>query len=184
VEVQGIQEISNEEGNGHFCVNGHFLLDITGTSFIAFFGIAATVTISCEIQVLCDSCFLGCKTLSKLTFEDDSQLHRIERLAFGECSSLHTIRIPSSIQSLEREWFLNSHFHGGVVFDIVRFDNAEPLLNMIEGNCIDLSGDFCIEIDNCPGETVIPGYYVDTVFSGNFVRLKKLSESVNCGSDL
>jgi hypothetical protein len=97
----GIRQISIEDGNSHFCVSSHFLLDITPTSLIAFFGIAATVTVSFEIRILCDSCFLGCETMPRLSFEPDPELRRIERLAFGECWSLHTIFIPSSIESLE-----------------------------------------------------------------------------------
>jgi hypothetical protein len=169
----GICNISIEDRNKHFCVRGQFLLDITRTSLIAFFGIAATVTISRDIRVLCDSCFLGRKTLSRLHFEAGSQLRRIERLAFGDCLSLHTVCIPSSIESLEREWFLSSHFTGGVVFDIVQFESAHSLLKMVRKGCIDLSGGFCIEVDNWKSGTVIPGYCLDTVISGNLVRLKK-----------
>jgi hypothetical protein len=99
----GIRQILIEEGNKHFCVIDEFLLDITQTLLIAFLGTAATVTISSMVQILCDSCFLGCSTLSRLHFEPDSELRRIERLVFGGCSSLHTISVPSSIESLERE---------------------------------------------------------------------------------
>jgi hypothetical protein len=174
----GIREISIEDGNGHFCVIGEFLLDSTHTSLIAFFGIAATVTISSKIQVLCDSCFLGCGTLSRLHFEPGSRLRRIERLAFGGCSSLHTIHIPSSIESLEREWFLDSHFHGGVVFDTVQFESCESLSRMVDGDCGDLSGDFSLEVRDWTEESMIRGYCVDTVISDTFVRLKKSSDSV------
>jgi hypothetical protein len=177
----GIRQISIEDGNKHFCVCGQFLLNIARTSLIAVFGIAVTVTISREIQVLCDSCFFGSATLSRLNFEPSSELRRIARLAFGECSSLHTIRIPSSIESLDREWFLNSHFSGGIVFDTVQFENAESLSNMVHANCVDLSGDFRIDVDHWHGETVIPGYCVDAVISDNLVRLKKSSHSVTSG---
>jgi hypothetical protein len=172
----GIRQISIEDGSEHFCIRGQFLLDITQASLIAFVGVAATVTISSEIRVLCDSCFLGCKTLSRLNFEPGSQLRRIERLAFGGCSSLHMICIPSSIESLEREWFLNSHFTGGVVFDTVQFESYESLSKMVYGDCADLSGDFSIEVSNLNGEGVIPGYFVDAVISNTLVRLKKSSE--------
>jgi hypothetical protein len=173
-----IREILIEDGNKHFCVIGKFLLDITETSLIAFFGIAATVIVPRKIQVLCDSCFLGCETLSRLTFEAGSQLRRIERLAFGGCSSLHTIRIPASIESLEREWFLDSHFHGGVVFDTVQLESCESLSRMVDDDCADLSGDFIIEVSDWNDEAVIPGYCVDAVISGNCVRLKRSSDSM------
>jgi hypothetical protein len=173
----GIREISIEDGNEHFCVMGQFLLDITKTSLIASFGIAATVTIPPEIQVLCDSCFFNCRTLSRLNVEAGSQLRHIERLAFGECSSLHAIIIPASIKSLEREWFLASHFYGGVVFDIVQFESSESLSRMVHDDCADLSGDFSIEVLDWSDESMIPGYCVDTVISGHLVRLTKSTDS-------
>jgi hypothetical protein len=70
----GIRQILIEDGNPHFCVSSHFFLGITITSLIAFFGIAATVTIPRDIQILCDSCFLDCKTMSRLNFESGSEL--------------------------------------------------------------------------------------------------------------
>jgi hypothetical protein len=103
-----------QDGNDDFCVIGQFPLDTTRTRLIACFEIAATVTASREIRVLCGSCFFRCETLSRLNFETGSELRHIDRLSFGEGFSLHTIRIPSSIESLERKWFLHSHFHGGV----------------------------------------------------------------------
>jgi hypothetical protein len=169
----GISSISVEDGNKHFCVDGQFLLDITKTSLIAFFGITSTLAISPEIQVICDSCFLGRETISRLIFESDSQIRRIERLAFGGCTSLHTICFPSSIESLEREWFIDSHFSGGCVFDTVQFEDCESLSRMVNGDCADLSGDFTIEVLDWDDETVIPGYCFDAVLSDDVVRLKK-----------
>jgi hypothetical protein len=174
----GIRQISIEDGNEHFCVIGDFLLDITQTSLIAFFGIDVTVTISKKIQVICDSCFLKSKTLSRLNFERDSELRRIERLAFGGCSSLCTIRIPSSIESLEREWFLDSHFQGGSAFDTVQFESYESLWRMIQGDCVDLSGDFDIEVGNGNEEAVISGYCVHGVGSSGLIRLTKQQMSL------
>jgi hypothetical protein len=143
---------------------------------IAFFGIVATVTIGREIEVLCDSCFFRCGTISRIHFESESRLRRIERLAFGECRSLHTIRIPASIQSLEPEWFLDSHHYGGVVFDTVQFESAESLSNMLIGGCVDLSGGFNIEVVNWTGDPPIPGYCPGTMISHDCIRLMKYPE--------
>jgi hypothetical protein len=159
----------------------NFLLDITRTSLIAFFGTDVTVTIPKRIQVICDNCFFRCKTLSRLNFERDSELRRLERLAFGGCSSLHTIRIPSSIESLEREWFLDSHFYGGSALDTVQFESYESLWKMIHGDCVDMSGDFEIEVDHWNEEAVIPGYCADDVGSSGLIRLKK--QAMNHGPE-
>jgi hypothetical protein len=169
----GIRSISIEDGNRHFCVSGQFLLDITKTSLVAFFGRAARVTVGREIEVLCDSCFFSCKTLSRVNFESGSQLRRIEHLAFGECSSLLTIRIPSSIEALERQWFIQSHFYGGIIFDTVEFESAESLAKMVIADCADLSGGFDIEVLNWTHEARIPGYAVETIISQNSARLRK-----------
>jgi hypothetical protein len=143
---------------------------------IAFFGTPVTVTILREIRVLCDSCFADCDTLSRVEFESGSDIRRIEWCAFGGCSSLHTIRIPSSIESLEREWFRDSCIYaGGVVFDTVEFESAESLSKMITADCVDLTGDFDLDVLNWNGETHIPGYFVDKVLPGNVARLKKSS---------
>jgi hypothetical protein len=176
--LSGIRHISVEEGNTHFCMIGEFLLDFARTSLIAFFGTSATVTIDRRIKTLCDCCFADHTSISRVEFAPGSDLRRIEWCAFGGCSSLHTIRIPSSIESLEREWFRFSCVDGGFVFDTVQFESAESLSKMIIGDCADLNGNFDIEILNFDGATQIPGYCVDRVISGNFVRLKKSSESV------
>jgi hypothetical protein len=85
-------------------------------------------------------------------------------------------RIPSSIESLEREWFRESCIYaGGVVFDTVEFESAESLSKMITADSVDLSGDFDIDVLNWNGETHIPGYFVDKTLLGNAVRLKKSS---------
>jgi hypothetical protein len=170
--------VSIEEGSTHFCVIGNFLLDFTRTSLIAYFGKEPTVTIDRKIRVLCDSCFCDRDTVSRVEFESGSDLRRIEWCAFGGCISLHKICIPSSIESLEREWFRLGYFYDGVVFDTVQFESAESLSTMLAGDSVDLSGGFDIEVCNWKDETEIPGYFVDAILPGNVIRLKKSSESV------
>jgi hypothetical protein len=179
ISISGIRHIAIEEGNQHFCVMGPFLLDFTKTSLIAYFGpAAAAVTIGREIRVLCDSCFGDRTTLSRIEFESGSELRRIESGAFCGCSSLHKIRIPSLIESLEPGWYRLSYFYSGVIFDIVQFESAESLSKMIIANCVDLNGGFEVEVYNWSGQHEIPGYFADKVVGGNFVRLKKQSVSV------
>jgi hypothetical protein len=168
-----IRHFSLEDRNQHFCVSGQFLLDFHRASLIAYFGNAATVTIPPEIEVICDCCFVNCRNISWLEFEPGSQLRRIERMAFGMCLSLHTICIPSTIQALEREWFLLSHYHGVVVFDTVQFESAESLAEMVVAGSADLNSDFDIEVMNWDGEVEIPGYDTDVILSPDLVRLKK-----------
>jgi hypothetical protein len=174
----GIVNVSIEEGNSHFCVIGQFLLDFTRTSLIAYFGTAATVTIDRNIRVLCEYSFADRTTLSRIEFEIGTDLRRIEWCAFAGCTSFHKIWIPSSIESLEREWFRLSCFYDGVVFDTVQFESAESLSTMLVSNRVDLSGDFDIEVFNWKDKTEIAGYFVEAILPGNIVRLKKASESL------
>jgi hypothetical protein len=176
--LSGLVNVSIEEGNSHFCMVGEFLLDFTRTSLIAYFGTAATVTIDRNIRVLCACCFANRATLSRIEFEIDLDLRRIEWCAFAGCTSLHTIYIPSSIESLEREWFRLWYFSHGVVFDIVQFESAASLSTMLVSDRVDLSGDFDIEVFNWTGDTEISGYFVEAILPGTIVRLKKSSESV------
>jgi hypothetical protein len=174
--LSGIRHVTVEEGNTHFCVSGQNLLDSTRTALIAFFGTAATVRIDRKIQILCDCCFVDRTTLSRVEFEPGSELRRIEWCAFGGCLSLHSIRIPASIEALEEGWFRSSCFDAGSTFDTVRFESAESLSKMIVTGCADLSGDFYLEVFNLNGEPEIPGYVVERIVSDNFVRLKKSPE--------
>jgi hypothetical protein len=168
-----IRRIAVESGSEHFSAVDDFLLDITGTRLVTCFALGATQAIPGEIEVICESSFPRSQSLSRLVFEPDSQLRRVERLAFARCLSLHTIRFPAAVELLERDWFRNSHSDDVVLFDTVQFESAESLATMLAGDCADLRPDFAVEVLNWNGETVIPGYCVDIVLSENWVRLKK-----------
>jgi hypothetical protein len=49
---------------------------------------------------------------------------------------------------------------------------------MITADCVDLSGNFDIEVLNWSPDIRIPGYFVDQILPGNVVRLKKSSDSL------
>jgi hypothetical protein len=172
----GIVTVSIEEGNNHFCISGEYLLDIAKTSLIAFLGHTATVTVGTEIQIICERCFTCCRTISRVNFESVSQLRRIERLAFGECSALHTICVPASIEALERDWYAEFAYCGMSLFDTVQFASAESLAKMVREDRADLNGSFDIEVANWTGDVHIPGYRVDCVIAPNVVRLKRSSQ--------
>jgi hypothetical protein len=96
----GIVAIIVEEGNSNFRVSGDFLTDLTGVRVIRYFGFDESVTLSRDIEVICEGCFSGCSSISSFTFESDSKLIRIEAEAFSWCSSLRSICIPSSVEIL------------------------------------------------------------------------------------
>ncbi|MDR0662005.1 MAG: leucine-rich repeat domain-containing protein [Holosporales bacterium] len=56
------------------------------------------IVIPGTVQILGSSCFEGCKSLTSVSFETDSQLRRIEVRAFHR-SSLKSITIPRNVLS-------------------------------------------------------------------------------------
>ena len=58
------------------------------------------ITIPASVEVLCERCFVGCKSLSRVTFAAGSCLKRIEKEAFSGCSSLKEIGIPARVEVL------------------------------------------------------------------------------------
>jgi hypothetical protein len=57
-----------------------------------------SIRIPSSVQRISEGSFRGCKSLSTVTFEGDSQLSYLDRMAFDECPSLSSICIPPSLQ--------------------------------------------------------------------------------------
>ena len=64
------------------------------------FASLTVITIPASVEVLCESCFSSCKSLSRVTFAAGSCLKRIEKEAFSMCESLKEIEIPASVEVL------------------------------------------------------------------------------------
>jgi hypothetical protein len=103
----GIREIGVAEGNRHFRVSGGFLLRIEGNSLIRYFGTSPEIMGLREIESLSHGCFSGLR-IRTLTFENDSQLRRIDSRAFFQCHSLYSICIPSNVESIDGSAFAES----------------------------------------------------------------------------
>jgi hypothetical protein len=89
-----------EEGNCHFRIHDHFLLDFAGVSVIRFFGTDKDVIIGSDIEILDEESFSVCLSVCSLTFEPVSKVQRIGSLAFFYCLSLISIFIPASVKIL------------------------------------------------------------------------------------
>ena len=50
-----------------------------------------------SVEILCEGCFYGCKSLKSVTFEDGSCLKRIEKHAFSG-SVIESIEIPKGVE--------------------------------------------------------------------------------------
>jgi hypothetical protein len=109
-----IRHIMIAPDNPHFRIRCEFLLSRDGTSFVRCFGIDSHIEVFREITILSQNSFGGCRTLLNVSFKGDSELRRIEAGAFSNCSSLHSIFIPSFVDALDR-----SAFSGAQIRDII-----------------------------------------------------------------
>jgi hypothetical protein len=108
-----------------------------------------------------------------VTFGSHSKLTDIESGAFFLCKALKSITIPSSIRSLQRNWYENSSF------DRVIFETGESLLAMIECGESDLNFNFDLYVCEWDGVLSFPGYCVSIIpDQANFVQLVKVKENV------
>jgi hypothetical protein len=98
--------ITFDGGNPSFAVSGDFLVDALGTRIIRYFGVAITVTVNRNIEILSRGCFSACISVLSFLFESGSNLIRIESHAFRSCTSLQSICIPASVEILCEECFV------------------------------------------------------------------------------
>jgi hypothetical protein len=73
--------------------------------------LAKIICISASVEIIADSSFADCDTLSNVSFEFGSNLQRIEAHAFSRCSFLQSIQIPASVEFLGLRCFcIAGHF--------------------------------------------------------------------------
>jgi hypothetical protein len=104
IAVSSLNTISFWPGQCDFQVHELFIEDITGRSLVRYLGSSSEIVIKSRIEILCESCFSHCESLTSIIFESNSKLHRIEESAFAE-SGLRTIQIPASVEVLCNECF-------------------------------------------------------------------------------
>jgi hypothetical protein len=64
-----------------------------------------SICIPLSVRVLCQHCFDGCGSLSRVTFQSGSRLLAIHSHVFRGCSSLRSICIPRSVEILSQMCF-------------------------------------------------------------------------------
>ena len=92
--------------NKFYKVIGQMLLSADGTQVIAYWGENSEVTIPEGVQSIGNSAFCDfcdCSSLTSLTLP--SSLQSIGNFAFRECESLTSLTLPSSLQSIGKEAF-------------------------------------------------------------------------------
>jgi hypothetical protein len=105
-----------------------------------------SISIPASVESLGEECFSECTSLRSVTFESGSNLARIHARAFDSSLLLSRIVIPRSIKALAEDWAL------GCRLSRVIFESAASLQRMLDGDCVDLSEDFVIQIDNCDSD--------------------------------
>jgi hypothetical protein len=106
----GIHCLHVSEGNRHFRVSGHALLNAEGTSLIRVVDKVSLdyvpyLEVPPEIATFCVGSFESCNALQNLEFAAGSQLRTIEERACADCHSLKRISIPASTEVLGRRCF-------------------------------------------------------------------------------
>jgi hypothetical protein len=107
-----IREIGIAHGNRHFRVLGEFLVKTDGNSLIRYFGKSREARVLREIESFSSGSFRE-SAIRVITFENDSQLRRIESRVFFGCRSLRSICIPPSVESIDGSAFADCQ-----IFDI------------------------------------------------------------------
>jgi hypothetical protein len=104
----GIREIGISEGNRHFRVSGNFVLSFDGRFLHHWFGGDSHIRIDRDIEVICTNAFALAPDFLTIEFPTDSRLRRIESRAFSNCQFLHSICLPSLVDTIDGSAFGDS----------------------------------------------------------------------------
>jgi hypothetical protein len=116
---------------------GFQLQEIGEGAFGAFMGAEIRrITIPRSVKVLGASCFVNCKSLREVIFEDGSQLERIEGWAFTS-ANFSTIIIPANVIYVGDECFAGNESLKEVIFE--PSDKPLKLGKMCYDRCVNLS---------------------------------------------
>jgi hypothetical protein len=118
--------ISVDPGNQRFSTNRDLLVDVIDWIAIRHFGVGTEVEIWKVVKVLGQFCFSSAK-IEILTFENGSELTRIEEACFLHCS-LRSIQIPASVEVIKE-----SSFDGRVFIDYAGKLNRRKAQTLICG---------------------------------------------------
>jgi hypothetical protein len=69
-----------------------------------------------SIEMICESCFQSCNSLASVTFDANSRLSRLEKVAFS-CSGLQSIHLPGSLEVICESCFMWYTSLASVTFD-------------------------------------------------------------------
>jgi hypothetical protein len=104
-----------------------------------------SICIPASVEILDDKCFSNCQSLSSLTFESDSHVTRIGKLAFKSCELLLSICIPASVEVLCTESFADCRSLVSVSFESdSRLTRIEEMAFFLLRIAVHLYSGFCL----------------------------------------
>ncbi|MGL4951030.1 MAG: leucine-rich repeat domain-containing protein, partial [Mycoplasma sp.] len=101
-----------------------------------------TIAFPESLKTIGDSSFSYCKSLTSVSFPQNSQLTLIKNYAFYFCDKLETINIPNSLETIS-----DSVFSGCKILKTITFTENSQLKSMGVStfrNCVELTGDLII----------------------------------------
>jgi hypothetical protein len=95
-----------------------------------------------SLEVICESCFSFCSSLTSVTFDANSRLSRLEHCAFSQ-SGLQSIHLPGSLEVICELCFSSCESLASVTFD------SPSNLQRVEGNAFALTAVSDLIIPGC-----------------------------------
>jgi hypothetical protein len=116
-----------------YCICNYFVQAFSGRFLIRYFGMDVNVVVDSSVEVICESCFSACESLTSVTFDANSLLSRLESRAFC-LSRLRSIHLPGSLEVICECCFHSCNSLTSVTFD------ANSRLSRLESCAFSASG--------------------------------------------
>jgi hypothetical protein len=76
-----------------YFIGNYFVQSFSGRFLIRYFGIDVSVLVDSSVEMICESCFYCCSSLTSVAFDANSRLSRLEKQAFSR-TRLQSIHLP------------------------------------------------------------------------------------------
>jgi hypothetical protein len=98
----GITSIAVDSRNRFVRVSDDFLVAFDRLSLVRYFAAEQVVTIGRDVETILSGCFSRCNVISSVRFRSGCQVSGLGESAFSSCSSLHSICIPASVETVSK----------------------------------------------------------------------------------
>jgi hypothetical protein len=101
VQGSGVGDICVDSANRHFKVIDEFLVNVSETLIVCYFGNESDVRIKSSIEILGVACFAECDFVRNVTFDAGSKLKVVEANACQNCKSLERVEFGGRLPTLD-----------------------------------------------------------------------------------